>query len=142
MNITYKINEIVDVEQFINLLNNTTLGERRPVNDYNCIQGMLKNSNLIISAWVQDQLVGIARSVTDFNYACYLSDLAIDEKYQRFGMGKQLITLTQAQLGPRCKITLLAAPAAREYYKHIGFTQNEYCWTLDRHQTVTSLANK
>jgi len=43
---------------------------------------MIKNSNLVVSAWDGDNLVGIARSMTDFHYACYLSDLAVDKKYQ------------------------------------------------------------
>ena len=86
--IEYKINEQISVDQYIDLLNKSTLGERRPVDDRACIEGMISNSNLIVSAWLDAELVGVARSVTDFHYACYLSDLAVDEKYQRKGIGK------------------------------------------------------
>lgn len=132
MNIEYKISEPISVEQFVDLLKTSTLGERRPIEDKTCMEGMIANSNLVVSAWHNNQLVGIARSVTDFNYACYLSDLAVSLEYQKSGIGKQLQILTQEQLGPKCKIILLAAPAANQYYEHIGFTHNPRCWVLSR----------
>lgn len=132
MNIEYKINKPISVEQFIALLEDSTLGERRPTEDKTCMEGMIANSNLVVSAWHNNQLVGIARSLTDFHYACYLSDLAVSLEYQKLGIGKQLQIFTQQQLGPKCKIILLAAPAANQYYEHIGFTQNPRCWVLSR----------
>jgi len=71
MEITYKINTKITTEQFLKLLKESTLGERRPIEDYECINGMLKNSNLVVSAWHENKLIGIARSLTDFHYACY-----------------------------------------------------------------------
>lgn len=136
MNIEYKINEPVSTDQFIDLLKTSTLGERRPLEDRQCLEGMLLNSNLIVSAWHNDQLVGIARSITDFHYACYLSDLAVSLEQQKSGIGKQLQILTQAQLGPRCKLILIAAPAANKYYEHIGFNNNPRCWVLERESSI------
>jgi len=138
VNIEYKINTPVSTKKFIQLLTQSTLAERRPVNNYECIDGMINNSNLIISAWHNKKLVGIARSVTDFHYACYLSDLAVDQQYQRNGIGLKLQSITQKQLGSECKLILIAAPAANAYYKHIGFTQNERCWVLERNQKINS----
>ena len=80
MSIEYKLDAPVSTDQFIALLRESTLGERRPIDDHECMEGMLANSNLVVSAWDQRQLIGIARSVTDFHYACYLSDLAVDKK--------------------------------------------------------------
>lgn len=137
MNIKYKINAPINTEQFINLLENSTLGERRPIQDRKCMEGMISNSNLIISAWDNDILIGIARSLTDFHYACYLSDLAVSLKYQRKGIGKQLQHITQDQLGSHCKLILIAAPAASEYYEQIGFSKNPRCWVLDRAKNIT-----
>ena len=81
-------------------------------------------------------LVGIARSMTDFHYACYLSDLAVDTDLQKQGIGLRLQQITQAELGPRCSLILIAAPAANEYYRHIGFSNNERCWILDRSERI------
>ena len=136
MPIDYKINEPISTEQFIELLNSSTLGQRRPIDDRACMEGMLANSNLTVSAWDSGALVGIARSVTDFHYACYLSDLAVSRTYQNAGIGRQLQLLTQAQLGPRCTLILLAAPAADAYYGHIGYTRNPRCWVLERQSSI------
>lgn len=138
MTIEYKVNGPVTTDQFIGLLLSSTLGERRPVEDGECMAGMIDNSNLIVTAWDDDNLVGIARSMTDFHYACYLSDLAVDRKYQRNGIGKKLQILTQEQLGPKCKLLLVAAPGANSYYEHVGFTNNPRCWILNRDQSIKS----
>ena len=136
MNIEYKVNAPVSADQFIELLRESTLGERRPIEDRECMEGMVKNSNLMVTAWQGEELIGIARSMTDFHYACYLSDLAVRRKYQRSGIGKKLQVITQENLGPKCKLILVAAPAANAYYEHIGFVNNPRCWVLEREQSI------
>lgn len=130
--IEYRSDAVISVDQFRGLLESSTLAERRPVEDVGCIQGMLKNSNLIITAWDGSRLVGIARSMTDFHYACYLSDLAVDQGYQRRGIGLRLQQLTQEQLQPRCQLILISAPAANDYYPSIGYESSPRCWVLQR----------
>ncbi len=132
MNIEYKLNPNITVEEFIEVLKNSTLGARRPIDDLKTIKGMIENSNLIVTASMDNKIIGIARAVTDFNYCCYLSDLAVDEQYQKNGIGKQLISKVQDQLNDKCKIILLSAPDATEYYPKIGFTQHNSAWTLPR----------
>lgn len=142
MDITYKINHPVTAAQFIELLQRSTLAERRPVDDEACMQGMVENSNLLVSAWQGEQLMGIARSMTDFHYACYLSDLAVDQACQRQGIGRQLLALTQQALGPKCKLILVSAPAANDYYKALGFSHNSRCWLIERNQPLTGKESK
>jgi histone acetyltransferase (RNA polymerase elongator complex component) len=144
-NITYQIyNSNNDAElnitlvQFTKLLKNSTLAERRPIDDEECLRGMINNSNLIISAWDDESLIGISRCVTDFHYCCYLSDLAVDQKYQSQGVGKELQIQTQKQLGPKSKLILISAPAANTYYQKIGFSNNERCWVLNRDEAITA----
>lgn len=132
MNINYKINFPLETEQFVALLRDSTLGERRPLADRACMEGMLANSNLVVTAWNAGRLVGVARCMTDFHYACYLSDLAVAKSCQGRGIGKQLLALTHNQLGPRCALILLAAPAANVYYERLGFSSHSRCWVLDR----------
>ena len=133
----YKINCRVTTEQFIQLLRNSTLAERRPVDDRDCMEKMLQNSNLCVTAWDNGILTGIARSMTDFAYACYLSDLAVAIRYQHQGIGKTLLHLTQQQLGPRCKLILIAAPDANDYYPQLGFSNTPRCWVLERNTEIT-----
>lgn len=136
MNIQYKVDTPVSADQFIELLRRSSLGERRPIDDRECMEGMVNNSNLMVTAWDGENLIGIARSMTDFHYACYLSDLAVDKNYQKSGIGKRLLKVTQEQLGPKCKLLLVAAPAANSYYEHIGFTNIPRCWFLDRDENI------
>ena len=128
----YEINTPITADQFVDVLRRSTLAYRRPVDDPDCIADMLNYANLTVTAWEDDVLVGVARSVTDFSYCCYLSDLAVDRRYQRKGIGQELISRTQAQLGPRCKIVLLSAPAAADYYPHIGMEKHPQAWVLAR----------
>jgi predicted N-acetyltransferase YhbS len=128
--IKYRDNANITAEQAIDLYKRSTLGERRPVHNVQTFEAMLQNANLTVTAWDGEKLVGISRSLTDFAYVAYLADLAVDEEYQRSGIGKQLIEETKARLGPECMIVLLAAPKANEYYGHIGFEHNPRAWTL------------
>ena len=134
--IQYKVNVEITADQFIDVLNRSTLGQRRPIDDRECMEGMVKNANLCVTAWHGSTLIGVARSITDFHYACYLSDLAVDTRYQRSGVGKALIAHTQAQLGPRCRLRLISAPGAVEYYPKIGFTRNTECWEIARDRKI------
>jgi len=122
----------ITAEQAIDLYMRSTLGERRPIHNKETFEAMLKNANLTITAWDEDALVGIARTLTDFAYVAYLADLAVDQQYQHSGIGKQLIANTQSRLGPECMIVLLAAPKANEYYEHIGFEHNPRAWMLKK----------
>ena len=130
--IKYNINKNITATEFIEILNNSALGKRRPIDDLDTIKGMLKNADIIITANIEDKIIGIARAVTDFSYCCYLSDLAVDTKYQKMGIGKKLISKVQEQLNSNCKIILLSAPDATKYYANIGFTQHNSAWTLNK----------
>lgn len=107
-------------------------GLRRPVDDVDRIGRMLTNSNLIVTAWDGERLVGIARSVTDFAYCCYLSDMAVDPDYQGQGIGRELVRQTQEAAGDESMVLLLAAPNAQSYYPHIGFQWVDNAWRLPR----------
>lgn len=128
--ITYQIEEKIGAEEFRQVLVNSTLGERRPVNDPERIAGMLQHANLIATARDNGKLIGVSRSLTDFVYCTYLSDLAVDERYQKRGIGKALIRMTKER-APKAKLILLAAPKAVGYYPKIGMSQWEQCYILD-----------
>jgi ribosomal protein S18 acetylase RimI-like enzyme len=137
MDIEYSHDRKITVEQFIDVLKRSTLAERRPVGDRERIAGMLAHANLTCTAWHGGVLVGISRSVTDYSYCCYLSDLAVDVAYQRMGIGKELVRMTRSRLHPKCKVILLAAPKAERYYSKIGFAQHHSAWIVAaRDETV------
>ncbi len=128
--ITYRVGKNFTLDEFINVYQTSTLGERRPIEDRARMQSMMENANLIVTAWSQETLVGISRSLSDFVYATYLSDLAVDRNYQNRGIGKELIRRTQAE-APKAKVILLSAPKATEYYPRLGMQQHPSAWWID-----------
>lgn len=129
IDIKLQVEPELSADEFVDVLRRSTLAERRPVDDPEVISGMLKNAGVIATARAEDgRLVGVARSITDFSYCTYLSDLAVDEAFQRQGIGKRLIDFSHEKAGKKTTLILLAAPAAREYYPRIGMEQHDSCW--------------
>ena len=127
--ITYRIGNDLELDLVIDLYRASTLGERRPVDDRARMEAMLHNASLVVTAWDAEQLVGIARSVSDFAYCTYLSDLAVRLTHQRRGIGSELIHRTR-EAGGQATVVLLSAPNAVEYYPHVGFTRHPSAWVL------------
>jgi predicted N-acetyltransferase YhbS len=128
--IIYTVEKSLDVSEFIEVLKKSKLAERRPIDDEQRISSMCNNANLIVTARLDGILIGVARSITDFVYCTYLSDLAVDVKYQKTGIGKRLIEETKKQT-PQAKLILLSAPAAVDYYPKIGMTKHNHCYYID-----------
>ena len=132
--ISYRTGNDLDLDAVIDVYRDSTLGERRPVDDREVMGKMLAAANLVVSAWDGDRLVGISRSLSDFVFCTYLSDLAVRLSYQRQGIGRELVKRTQKE-GKSATIFLFSAPAAKPYYPHIGFSEGSG-WMLTRMQRV------
>jgi GNAT superfamily N-acetyltransferase len=136
MNIRYASEPQLSVDEFIDVLRRSTLGQRRPLDDLTTMSGMLRHSNLILTARLETGLlVGISRALTDHHYSTYLADLAVDEAHQKQGIGRELIRRTHQAAGLNTTLILLAAPAARTYYPHIGLQPHDSCWIIERQAT-------
>lgn len=133
--ITYRLGNDLELDAVIELYRASTLGERRPIEDRARMQQMLQHASLVITAWDGAQLVGIARSLSDFSYATYLSDLAVRVSHQKQGIGRELIRRTQ-DAGGNATVILLSAPKATEYYPHIGMTQHPSAWWLKPEEKI------
>ena len=130
MEITYKVNVILLAEQVVELYDKS--GMPRPTKDNERIQKMFDNSNLVVTAWDNDKLVGVSRCITDWVWCCYLSDLAVDPGYRKSGIGKKLIELTKETVGEQSMILLLSVPTAMEYYPKVGFTKEDRGFLINR----------
>jgi predicted N-acetyltransferase YhbS len=128
--IHYKYGNDLRLDEVIELYQDSTLGERRPIDDRRIVADMIRHGNLTVTAWDGERLIGIARTLTDFSYVGYLSDLAVRLSHQKLGIGTRLIQKTREQMGVRSMLVLLAAPAAVDYYPRIGFTKFESAWIL------------
>jgi predicted N-acetyltransferase YhbS len=130
MEITYHTDRMPDVDQIIELYDKAALP--RPTKDKHRIQKMFENSDLIITAWHNDTLVGVCRCITDWVWSCYLADLAITPDFKKSGIGRKLIALIKEKLGEECMILLLSVPTAMEYYPKVGFTKENRGFIIDR----------
>lgn len=130
--ITYQLEPQLTPAEFIDVLQRSTLAERRPVDNAECIAKMLQQASVIVTARRDDLLVGVSRAITDFAYCTYLSDLAVDESFQKQGIGKELIRRTHEVAGLCTTLILLSAPKARTYYPHIGMQPHDSCWIIPR----------
>ena len=123
MSITYQKNVIPPVDEIIELYNDA--GLPRPTTDPDRMKKIFENSGIVISAWDDDKLVGICRTITDWVWCSYLADLAVSPIYQGAGIGKKLIELTKETLGEQSMILLISVPEALDYYPKLGFSMEE-----------------
>lgn len=130
MEINYRDDILPGTKEVIALYD--AAGLPRPTTDEERMHAMLANSNLVITAWEGERLVGVCRCITDFVWSCYLADLAVSPDVKRSGIGKGLVNFTRARLGDQCMILLLSVPTAMEYYPRIGFIKEDRAFTILR----------
>ncbi|WP_026672103.1 GNAT family N-acetyltransferase [Alkalihalobacterium bogoriense] len=130
MKIKYKVNERITVKQLATVF--STSGIRRPIEDLTRLERMLNEADILITAWDNEEVVGVARALTDYSYCCYLSDLAVDKRYQSNGIGKKLIELLQNELSEEVALLLLSSPTAMDYYPQIGFEKIDNGFIIKR----------
>jgi predicted N-acetyltransferase YhbS len=137
MNITYQLEPTLPVAEFVDVLQRSTLAERRPMTESATLEKMVQNADVLVTARMDGVVVGVSRAISDFAFCTYLSDLAVDEKFQRMGIGQELLRRTHEAAGLHTQLILLAAPKAQGYYPRIGMSKHESCWTISR-QPCTS----
>ncbi|REJ66986.1 MAG: GNAT family N-acetyltransferase [Planctomycetota bacterium] len=138
MKITYATEPDLAVDEFADLLSRSTLATRRPADDRERLDRMLRGADLIVAARnAEGLLVGVARAISDFSFCTYLSDLAVDEAYQRQGIGRELLRQTHAAAGDETSLILHAAPAAADFYPHVGMETYDNCWRIRRRGDTT-----
>lgn len=120
----------LDIDEVLAVYQSSGLGQRRPADDRERMAAMVANANLVVTCRVAGELARLARSISDFAYVTYLSDIAVSLPFQRSGIGRALIEATRKE-APLAKIVLLSAPAATDYYPHIGFSRHDSAWVLN-----------
>jgi ribosomal protein S18 acetylase RimI-like enzyme len=131
MNTVYAREDFLAADEYIDVVRKS--GLNRPVDDRSRVERMLSHSNLYVTARQDGRLVGFARSLTDFCWCCYLSDLAVDRACQGQGIGKRLIEETRAAAGGEITTTLLlSAPTAVSFYQGIKMPQADNAYLYRR----------
>ena len=129
--IVYAVEERLTAAEFVDVLRRSGLAERRPVDEPDRVAKMIEHGNLFVTARDGKKLIGVARSLSDFTYCTYLSDLAVDRAYQKQGIGKALIDKTREAVGDSM-VLLLSAPKAMTYYPHIGMPKADNAFIYPR----------
>jgi ribosomal protein S18 acetylase RimI-like enzyme len=99
----------------------------RPTGDRAAIGRMFDNSSLVLSAWLDDRLVGLARVMTDGVLFSFLCDLAVEPDVQGLGIGKKLI----AEVLERCagtELVLRDSDLSSGFYERLGFRRVQNGW--------------
>ena len=68
--------------------NNAFWAKNRTIND---LKKCLANSDVVISIWVGNEIVGFGRALTDGIYRGVLWDIVIDQNHQGKGFGKLIV---------------------------------------------------
>jgi ribosomal protein S18 acetylase RimI-like enzyme len=127
----YAREDYLGPDEYIDIVRKS--GLNRPIEDRGRVERMLAHANLIVTARQDGRLVGFARSLTDFCFCCYLSDLAVDRACQGQGIGKRLIEETRTQAGGTQTTTLLlSAPTAMTFYQGIKMPHADNCFLYRR----------
>lgn len=128
--ITYRFDVVPTAAQVVTLYD--TAGLPRPTRDLQRIKRMFENSDLIVTAWDEDKLVGVSRTITDWVWGSYLADLAVSPDYKSSGIGKKLIELTREKIGEQSMLLLLSVPTAMDYYPKVGFVRENRAFIIHR----------
>ena len=118
--IVYARENILSADDYVRVVGESALGRNRPLNDRARVEAMLRGSNLIITARLGGECVGLGRCLTDFAWVAYLADLAVSERHQGKGIGRGLMLKLREELGDRVGLALLSMPDARPFYDAIG----------------------
>ena len=102
------------------LLNrNTSWAANRKKND---IKKMLSKSDVIVSAWKENNLIGFGRASSDQVFRSVLWDVVVEEKYQRFGVGKLIInTLLTNKVISQAERIYVMTTHFENFYSKMGF---------------------
>ena len=126
--IKYVRDEYITLDEYLDFLRRSNLGNRYPKERYQeRVSHLLENRSISITARDQDNLlVGICFGLTDFTYFLFISDLGVDRNYQKMGIGKELIRIIQNEAGGEDDITVVtvANGNATEFYEKSGYTND------------------
>ncbi len=103
------------------LENNTFWAKDRTIKD---LKKCLANSDVIVSLWVRDEIVGFGRALTDGIYRGVLWDIVIDQNYQGKGFGKLIVkSLLSSKKIKNTKKLYLMTTNKKLFYSQLDFKE-------------------
>ena len=113
-------------ESYISFLARTDLGAQYPKERFEKrIAKLVQNASISLTARTEEgELIGVCFGITDFAYWLFITDLGIDRRYVRQGIGKQLIQRALDMAGGEKDIIMYtcANENAVQFYQKQGMT--------------------
>ena len=105
-----------------NLLDkNAFWAKKRTIND---LKKCLANSDVIVSLWVGNEIVGFGRALTDGIYRGILWDVVIDQNHQGKGFGSLIVqNLLSSKKIKNTKKLYLMTTNKKRFYKQFNFKE-------------------
>ena len=112
------------IRKLSKLLNdNTYWATKRTKKD---LKKMLGKSQVIISIWDSNQMIGFGRATSDEMYRAVLWDVVVDKKYQNRGLGKKIVkAILQDPLISKVEKIYLMTTNCQGFYFNMGFSKVE-----------------
>ena len=127
--ITFQKEDTILLEEYIAILTDSGLAERRPMEDLELLNSMILGSNVLVTARINGRLIGLLRGLSDYCFRCFVADLAVAKEFQGKGFGREIIYFTRG-LAPGARIFLFSAEDAEGFYQKLGFQLHERCYQL------------
>lgn len=121
MTIHYKDNTPISIDSLTQLYQ--SVGWRNYYNDPAIMNQLLPGSWHYISAWEDDQLVGLIRTISDGCYILYIQDILVHPDYQRRAIGTSLVKQMLERAKDMQQIILTTDDTERtiQFYQSLGF---------------------
>ena len=120
MSIVYAQEQTLRVADYVAVLGETTMRDKRPLANAARIGEMLAGANFIVTAREDGVILGLARCITDYAWIAYCAELAVKESAQGSGIGRGILEFCMRTLGPGIGIALISEPNALAFYEHLG----------------------
>ena len=100
---------------------NTSWAKFRKIKD---LKHCLANSDVIVSLWSNNKILGFGRALSDGTYRSVLWDIVIDHHYQGKGYGKLIVnSLLESKKIKQSEKVYLMTSNQRDFYCQIGFKE-------------------
>ena len=127
--ITFSFDKTVDYSRLVELFEE--VGWHDKTRDIKRLKAMVENSQVVVTAWDGELMVGFARCVTDLVFNGQINNVVVDLRYRGNGIGRDLI---QRILESSKEVTyiLRGDPENQGFYKSIGFKYTDLCLVYKR----------
>jgi len=106
----------IDWDRLAQVFRRAPLGDRDPL----VLQQAFTNSGVRCFAWIDQELIGAGRAITDGIRYAVIFDVVVLPEYQHRGVGKQIMGYLIAHSEAE-NILLHSVPGMEDYYSKLGF---------------------